>query len=285
MRGEQAAISTCMYPNLINYIVKRCWFRNLRTTRRSSSGGLAAGRIGTPGGVDAVFQKISVSLLAVAALSLTAPAASLASVAISTQHTTYEISNLDAPVTNIMMFQQFPGGASRTWFFDAPAGPSTITNPFPDYAPTTSTFMLGVSTDADTSLTPGAQHLVFFANDNFAGNAQGVAFDHLFPGGDEAALIADLTTGLGDPDTTVSDAAGTDLGGYADAAFSLVGLAPGDSFSVVSFSDGQIIGNGLVTTTSEPSAAPEPATWGLMMLGVAGMGAALRTRRRRSVAR
>ena len=32
------------------------------------------------------------------------------------------------------------------------------------------------------------------------------------------------------------------------------------------------------------SAAPEPAAWALMMVGVGGMGAALRTRRRKAVA-
>ena len=32
------------------------------------------------------------------------------------------------------------------------------------------------------------------------------------------------------------------------------------------------------------SAAPEPASWALMLLGVGGVGAALRTRRRKAVA-
>ncbi len=39
-----------------------------------------------------------------------------------------------------------------------------------------------------------------------------------------------------------------------------------------------------VTSNWSISAAPEPAAWALMMVGVGGMGAALRTRRRKAVA-
>jgi hypothetical protein len=46
-----------------------------------------------------------------------------------------------------------------------------------------------------------------------------------------------------------------------------------------------LIAAGYTVTASQgvansPSAAPEPATWALMMLAVGGMGASLRTRRR-----
>jgi hypothetical protein len=39
-----------------------------------------------------------------------------------------------------------------------------------------------------------------------------------------------------------------------------------------------------IRAVSVYSAAPEPAAWALMMVGVGGMGAALRTRRRKAVA-
>jgi hypothetical protein len=42
--------------------------------------------------------------------------------------------------------------------------------------------------------------------------------------------------------------------------------------------------NSGVFLTNPPSAAPEPATWALMMLAVGGVGGVLRTRRRVTVA-
>jgi opacity protein-like surface antigen len=42
--------------------------------------------------------------------------------------------------------------------------------------------------------------------------------------------------------------------------------------------------SGNITVKGAVSAAPEPAAWALMMVGVGGMGAALRTRRRKAVA-
>ena len=42
--------------------------------------------------------------------------------------------------------------------------------------------------------------------------------------------------------------------------------------------------SGNITVKGAVSAAPEPAAWALMMVGVGGMGAALRTRRRKAIA-
>ena len=45
---------------------------------------------------------------------------------------------------------------------------------------------------------------------------------------------------------------------------------------------GTSLGGGGFTGSLDVSAAPEPAAWALMMVGVGGMGAALRTRRRKA---
>ena len=47
---------------------------------------------------------------------------------------------------------------------------------------------------------------------------------------------------------------------------------------------GESLGGGGFTGSIDVSAAPEPAAWALMMVGVGGMGAALRTRRRKAIA-
>jgi len=79
-------------------------------------------------------------------------------------------------------------------------------------------------------------------------------------------------------------------GGSDDWQFSAIGLATGlYTINVTGIYKGlnadptQYSGYiGKVTLTA--SAAPEPAAWSLMILGVGGMGAALRTRRRKAVA-
>ncbi len=56
------------------------------------------------------------------------------------------------------------------------------------------------------------------------------------------------------------------------------------SFGPSSEENGSFGGSRVVEVFANTSAAPEPAAWALMMVGVGGMGAALRTRRRKVVA-
>jgi hypothetical protein len=45
-----------------------------------------------------------------------------------------------------------------------------------------------------------------------------------------------------------------------------------------------VVSTGNVGATLIPGGIPEPATWALMIVGMGGVGAALRTRRRQSLA-
>ena len=56
------------------------------------------------------------------------------------------------------------------------------------------------------------------------------------------------------------------------------------SFGPASQQYGSFGGSRVVEVFANTSAAPEPAAWALMMVGVGGMGAALRTRRRKAIA-
>ncbi|THD61087.1 MAG: PEP-CTERM sorting domain-containing protein [Phenylobacterium sp.] len=132
--------------------------------------------------------------------------------------------------------------------------------------------MLGVTSDLPGDA-PGQQHVVVFSNDTFAANATGIDFDTIFPTTDEETLINDLATdNTGDLNTFFNsyEAQGTSPNG--SMTFNV-----GDSFTAIAFSDGQIIGTG---SSALVAGVPEPASWALMIVGLGGMGAMLRTRRR-----
>jgi hypothetical protein len=115
---------------------------------------------------------------------------------------------------------------------------------------------------------PGQEHLVVFTNDTFASNAVSIDFGALFPNTDETALINDLMTET-NPGDIFNFAGGDALSGPNGSIY----FEPGDSFTAVAFSDGQIIGTG---TSSFTAPAPEPFTLSLFGAGLAGLGAARR---------
>jgi hypothetical protein len=160
-------------------------------------------------------------------------------------------------------------------------GPTTLTDTYltadeigiPGFVYTPGeTFLLGVTSDLPGDA-PGQKHLVVFANDTFAANAVDIAFGTLFPNTDEDTLVNDLitTSNVGDLFTFAS---GDAFSGPNGSIF----FTPGDSFTAVAFSDGQIIGTG--TSSFVTADAPEPAGWAVMLVGLAGLYGATRARRK-----
>jgi len=170
----------------------------------------------------------------------------------------------------------YPGDPA---FSASSPGPTTLTYSVPtDLYPGFSytigqAFLLGVATDLSGDA-PGQQHLVLFTNDSFAAAAQGVAFGTLFPNTNETALNNDLETQT-NPGDIFTFAGGDAVNGPGSVAS--ITFEPGQNFEAVAFSNGQIIGSG---TSELIGAAPEPAAWALMMLGIGSAGLALRGRRR-----
>ena len=86
----------------------------------------------------------------------------------------------------------------------------------------------------------------------------------------------------GDP-LGVHSAVGAHFSG-ASSTPDVVSLTAGEYFLQVTPSDIAVSGETFGGTISVLSAAPEPAAWALMMIGVGGMGAVLRSRRRAATA-
>lgn len=107
---------------------------------------------------------------------------------------------------------------------------------------------------------------------------------------DLKSIGTDTTNGIGYTTFTrlgsiVTLGTRTLLGGYHSTA-SLTGpvsLAAGESFGVIVDYNGNHGGDSTSLNFSL-TAVPEPATWGLMIMGFAGMGSALRSNRRRMLA-
>jgi hypothetical protein len=228
---------------------------------------------------------------AVAALALTAGASSSAqaTVVAAPFFISYAVDLPNYAVSDIVMFEQGapnpdPNGYGITYSFAAGVGTTTLTDPFQKFDPIIQTFLMGVTSDLAGD-PPGQQHLVLFTGDSFAASATNVAFGTLFPNTDETTLINDLETGLWSPDPGIQNQAVSDLFNFAggDAVSGpngSVAFVPGQTFKAVAFSGGQIIGGGRSFTTLA-GAVPEPATWAMMLIGFAALGAATRLRRNR----
>lgn len=152
------------------------------------------------------------------------------------------------------------------------AGPgNTVISPSLDlHAPLQATSLVGLTQDAQ-----GAEHIVLFADDDWAASAVGEAWSDLFPDIDEAALIASIEQTSG---------AWTDYQIFVDFALEYnreFGFAPADTFTAISFSNGAIIGSGISYLTP----IPEASTWVMLLAGFGGVGLASVLRRREAATR
>ena len=190
-------------------------------------------------------------------------------------------------VTNILMLEQYPGGGSTTWAFTAGGGSTTeLDNPFPTDVPVTSSLLIGLSQDpASDDGTPGQLHAVLMMDDTAAALANHIAWGTLFPNTDEDQLIAAIQLATSGQDFSIIQPGLDAIGGFTsgDATTGILGpggvpqsawFTTGGTFSVMSFSDGELIGTGtsLITQT-----VPEPGS--LALLGLGGLGV-WRVRRR-----
>jgi hypothetical protein len=175
-------------------------------------------------------------------------------------------------VSDIMMFEQIAGnGYGVTWAspdpgFNAPVGTTTITDPFTKYQPIAETFLIGVTSGLPGDA-PGQQHLVLFTNTAWAASAQGVDWGTLFTTTLEDTLIADAASAYSTT-TALSDVSNFVGGDAIYGTNGSIAFAPGQAFTAIAFSNGQVIGGG----TSFVTNVPEPSTWAMMLVGFAGLG-------------
>lgn len=138
---------------------------------------------------------------------------------------------------------------------------------------------LGVMTDSE------GDHLVLMMDEEAADFAVGKEWSSLFGDANEESLIAALrTAGSSAVESEVNAAVnlissfGLNEANDASAWFRIDG-----AFKIVAFSDGELIGSGISRLQFLPAAAvPEPASLALAGLGVLGVLAFERSRRRRA---
>lgn len=214
----------------------------------------------------------------------------------------YEVStSITQPITNIIKFNEYENGGGAAWPDQLPFGSGTLTDGFLKSStnkPLTA-LLMGLTSELPGDAS-GQKHLVLMVSNEAAALSQGIAFGTLFPTVTEEQVITALEfqTGVTRTDANAAewDAQADFLGQFTQGSlknvpgpggitqsawFGLGAVVPGavttTNFSVLAFSDGQVIGTG-VAKLDNLSAVPEPATLGLALTGVLIAGVASRRR-------
>lgn len=198
-----------------------------------------------------------------------------------TYYTSYDITlnSGQSDVTNIMLVETENG---LSWAFSTDCGgvggcTTEIDNPFGSTNAPTTALLIG--------LTNSGNDLVLMTNTTFGAAAVGQDWNTLFPDTDEATFLSNfqLATSGGPFCTSPGVPAGCIDSGL-DAVYSFGGgdgasayFNIGDSFDVLEFSDGNLIGTG-TSSSSSVTVTPEPSA--LLLLGSGLMGLAGLVRRR-----
>ncbi|MBN9501526.1 MAG: hypothetical protein BGO01_04495 [Armatimonadetes bacterium 55-13] len=192
--------------------------------------------------------------------------------------TSYDVTlDFGSPVTNIMMGEKTEGGGSLTWAFEASGnGTTTLNNPFPSPEPKTSALLIGIVQDLPGD-PEGQKHVVLMMDNNAASLVNHIAWGTVFPTTLEEQLISDLELATSGQDweiiqpgldgvSTFLDGEAMNIlgpGGFTDSAW----FDLNDSFTVMAFSDGQVIGSG----QSHLAAVPEPTSCAAIGIGLIAM--------------
>lgn len=216
--------------------------------------------------------------------------------------------NLSQPwpaITNIITFNGYGDGSGAWWAADVPAAQTqwTIDDPFTKSSahPPLEALMLGLVHDLPNDA-PGQVHVVMMVGDAAATAARNVAWGTLFRGTLEADIVdaiqlatsgrpfADIQPGLdtlfafadGDARTGILVPPGTPLSAWFALGAAQPGQTTTSSFTVMAFSDGQVLGSGVASLAVAVAAVPEPATatmWLAALLLLLAAGTPLQRRR------